>query len=247
MLLSRPDMVFFDYGGTLIDEGHFSEVDAMRTLLACADHPEDSDVQTLLALWRETSGIIDRRTHPDGVGLEIPLLPALNCILARAGLTTSLPPLELEIAFHRGNAVHKAMPGAGDCLARLRALGVRTAVISNLAVSGAALRVGIADCLPEHTFEFVMASADYVFCKPSPLLFDAAIRKAGVDPTRCWFCGNDPTADILGSARAGMFPILLDTRMEADFTADCLPESSGNRPFLRVKSWQTLNSLMQQL
>ena len=47
-----------------IDEGHFSEVDAMRTLLACADHPEDSDVQTLLALWRETNGIIDRRTHP---------------------------------------------------------------------------------------------------------------------------------------------------------------------------------------
>ncbi len=67
MLLFRPDMVFFDYGGTLIDEGHFSETDAMRTLLACADHPENSDVQTLLALWRETNGTIDRRTHPDGM------------------------------------------------------------------------------------------------------------------------------------------------------------------------------------
>lgn len=247
MNLFRPDMVFFDYGGTLIDEGHFCAADGLCALLACADHPEDSDVQTLLSFWQENSAIIDRRTHPDAISLEIPLQPMLRCVLARAGLTTSLAPVDIEMVFHRANAVHTAMPDAANGLALLREKNIRTSVVSNITLSGEALRQAIADCFPTHVFEFVITSADYVFCKPCPLLFEVALRTAKVNPSRCWFVGNSFSADICGAASVGLYPILLDINAPASYQSETLSNAFGETPFCRVNSWKTLNSMLLEL
>ena len=163
--------------------------------------------------------------------------------MARAGLKTSLSPLEIEIAFHRQNAFHKPMPFVSEMLSLLREKNVRTAVISNITLSGDALRLAISDCIPNHSFEFVITSADYVFCKPSPLLFDAALKKAGVAPERCWYCGNDFSADVVGAVSSGMFPVLLDLSSEAAISMDIFEKSE----FVRVNSWNALISLLQRL
>lgn len=247
MKLFRPDMVFFDYGGTLIDEGHYCAADGLQALLDCTEHPAELDCQALLSLWREDTSIIERRTHPDQIDLEIPLQPMLRCVLARAGCTTALSPVELEMVFHRANAVHTAMADAADGLAMLREKAIRTSVVSNITLSGEALRQAIADCLPAHSFEFVITSADYVFCKPCPLLFEVALRTARVDPARCWFVGNSFSADICGAASVGLYPILLDPDAPEAIRSYALPDSCGGTPFCRVNSWKALNSLISAL
>ena len=56
-----PEMIFFDYGGTLMDEGRFDEVAAARAILSCADNPRAASEETVLALWREARA--DRPPH----------------------------------------------------------------------------------------------------------------------------------------------------------------------------------------
>ena len=241
MNLNMPEMILFDYGGTLSEEGRFDDIAAARAILGCADNPQAASPDAVLALWREVSSLAARRTHPENIGLEIPLTPMLRCVMARAGLTTSLTPLEIEIAFHRQNAVHRPMPFVAELLELLRRKGIRTAVISNITLSGEALRLGIEDCLPNHRFEFVVTSADYVFCKPSPLLFEAAVRKAGLLPDRCWYCGNDFGADVTGALSAGLFPVFLDPSAETEIAMERFKDSD----FLRVKSWKSLASYLQ--
>lgn len=238
-----PEMIFFDYGGTLLDEGRFDEVAAARAILSCADNPRAASEETVLALWREANALIGRRTHADAIGLEIPLTPTLRGVMARAGLKTSLSPLEIEIAFHRQNAFHKPMPFVSEMLSVLREKNVRTAVISNITLSGDALWLAISDCIPNHSFEFVITSADYVFCKPSPLLFDAALKKAGEAPERCWYCGNDFNADVVGAVSSGMFPVFFDQSSKTESAMERFELGD----YLRVNSWRALAALIEQL
>jgi Predicted hydrolase (HAD superfamily) len=49
-----------------------------------------------------------------------------------------------------------------------------------------------------------------MFRKPSPLLFELALRKAGVDAQTVWHCGDNPRADIEGAASVGIYPVWYD-------------------------------------
>ena len=66
--------------------------------------------------------------------------------------------------------------------------------------------------LPEHAFEFVIASSDYGVRKPDPLIFRAALSKAGLSPEEVWFCGDQIDADVFGAQAAGIFPVWYEER-----------------------------------
>jgi len=46
-----------------------------------------------------------------------------------------------------------------------------------------------------------------MFRKPSPILFELALRKAELEAEDVWFCGDNVKADIEGSAVVGIFPV----------------------------------------
>ena len=99
------------------------------------------------------------------------------------------------------------MPGVAAMLAGLRERGVRTGVISNLGWTGEALEDRLRRLLPEHAFEFVIASSDYGVRKPGALIFQAALAKAGLAAEDVWFCGDQIDADVFGAQGAGIFPV----------------------------------------
>lgn len=84
---------------------------------------------------------------------------------------------------------------------------IRSGVISNIGWSGSALTERINRLLPKNKFEFIIASSDYMFRKPSPMIFELALKKAGLNASDVWFCGDNIKADIEGSAGVGIFPV----------------------------------------
>lgn len=89
----------------------------------------------------------------------------------------------------------------------IKGLGIRSGVISNIGWSGDALTERIDRLLPHNHFEFVIASSEYMFRKPEPMLFELALKKAELNAEEVWFCGDNVKADVEGSAAVGMFPV----------------------------------------
>lgn len=55
-----------------------------------------------------------------------------------------------------------------------------------------------------------MASSEYVIRKPDRMLFETALRKAGLPAEQAWYCGDSIRYDVLGAHRAGIYPVLYE-------------------------------------
>ncbi len=141
------------------------------------------------------------------------------------------------------------MPYADRMLDRLNENGIRTAVISNLAWSGEALTERLDRLLPNNKFEFVITSSDYMYRKPSRVLFDIALNKAGLAADKVWYCGNSITADIEGAHGAGIFPVLY----EGETPGDINPYSGQNDgikvdfEYLHIHDWRELIDVLEKI
>jgi len=108
---------------------------------------------------------------------------------------------------------------------------------SNRGFTGEALTRRFARLIPEHTFEFVIASSDYGVRKPDPLIFRAALSRAGLPAEDCWYCGNELRADVLGALGAGLLPVYYAP--PGAETADV--------PALCIRHWRELLLLLDSL
>lgn len=97
--------------------------------------------------------------------------------------------------------------GAARALARVRAAGLRAAVISNSNGTVAAIlaTLGLASAL-----DFVVDSAEVGVEKPDPAIFRLALERAGVAPAEAVYVGDLYSVDVRGARAAGVDAILLD-------------------------------------
>jgi HAD superfamily hydrolase (TIGR01509 family) len=97
----------------------------------------------------------------------------------------------------------RALPGARELLAELRAGGVTHAI----ATSGRRPEIDaslVALGVPDGTV--VVARGDVLHAKPEPDLFLACAERLGVEPTECYVIG-DAVWDLLAARRAGMLSV----------------------------------------
>ena len=103
------------------------------------------------------------------------------------------------------------IPGARELLETLRREGVRVAMVADgeaESFHNVYSRLGLLDC-----FEARIYSSDVGAEKPSPLMFEAAMRAMGLteeDKRRIVMVGNHVKKDILGANRFGLTSILID-------------------------------------
>ena len=127
-------------------------------------------------------------------------------------LEFSIPEYEVERVFWENTAPGAHMPNVRPMLAFLRENGIRTGVISNASWSGHAMTERITRFLPEHPFEFIIVSSEYLVRKPNPRLFELALRKADLPAEDVWCCGDSIIWDVEGAAGVGIFPVWYDDR-----------------------------------
>jgi FMN phosphatase YigB (HAD superfamily) len=205
-----PRAVFFDVGGTLLDTSAMLD-SAIYTALVLVDPART--IEEVRAAVASSGEAMPRRQPPFYEARA-------NADWWRAryravGAALGLEGEALE-RFHRtvteghfgGDALH-VVPDAPRSLARLHARGIPLGVISNWddTLESILEKKGLL-----RFFSVVVASTSFGRAKPDRRIFAHALARAAADapPEEAWHVGDDPEADALGAARAGLRAVLLD-------------------------------------
>lgn len=201
----RPKLILFDYGNTLMHEPDF---DALRGEHAIFNYIKSNPLGVTAEEAVEFAQKISADTlAARKLGVEPHEWQYLRLMYDYLQIEFTLPLHEIENIFWDNASPGALMPDALEMLISLKEENIRSAVISNIVFSGAALKRRIDAFLPGNQFEFIIASSEYLFRKPSPYLFELALRKARVSADETWFCGDNPRADVEGASSVGIYPI----------------------------------------
>lgn len=123
-----------------------------------------------------------------------------------AGVIAAMEP---EIAGRQAAARLWGRPveGARETLARLRAMGLRMAAVSN---SDGRAEQHLVDCGVREGLEFVVDSEIVGIEKPDPGIFAIALERLGLPAGRTLYVGDILSVDEAGSRAAGMHFTLID-------------------------------------
>ena len=160
---AKPEMVFFDVGGTLFRDGKCVPSDGFRALRLASEDPDITDDPALAALWDEYIAAVSGAVSDRGDALETPLSAVLRYAEMTAGLRVPLTMPEQEELFDRYNSSREVIEGVPELLETLKTLGIRYAVISNNMMSGDGLELSIRRWIPCAEPEFCLTSADLLF------------------------------------------------------------------------------------
>lgn len=199
--------VLFDYGLTLVTfafprAGLMQVLEHVRPWLG-KDSP---DAETLM---RDVVEVIESELPTYGED-EIDYMDLYDRTWRRAGLDVPRETLYriLDLEQQCWDQAMHVVPGAFEALDRLRARGLRTAVVSNapfppefmhrqVRLGGIAERV-----------DAVVFSSEVGRRKPAPELYLAALDLLGVGPTEALFVGDRWLEDYEGPRRLGMHAVL---------------------------------------
>lgn len=242
MQLTKPKMILFDYGQTLLLEDKFDGTKGTRAVLdTCVSNPQNitaEEIQALADTLNEEMG----RYHPEARHrplLEIHNHPFQNYLYEYFNIKVMVSPLEMETVFWNAAAPAKLTAGISELLDFLNKNGIRTGVISNISMSGGVLANRINHFLPRNQFSFIIASSEYVFRKPSPHIFQVALKKAQLPPSGVWHCGDNIQCDIEGASKCGITPVW--------YTGTTAKKGqTPGVPFLEIKAWAELIELLEK-
>ena len=243
--MKKPEMILFDYGGTLLREPGWDMLRGERALFAhVAENPHGFTPEQLCAWERayylSLQGVRDLGAEPTEIQM-------LRLKYELHGIRLDIPYEEAELIFwdHIAPMTEECLcPNIREALRYLRKAGIRTGVVSNIGWTGNALRRRIGTLLPDHPFEFILASSDYGLRKPDSRLFRVALEKAGLPAEKVWFCGDTRDTDVEGACAAGMTALYYRGNAEGGTGEPPAPEDgSGAAPVIR--DWTELVSLLE--
>ncbi len=244
--MQKPEMILFDYGFTLLYE---PGADFLRGEEAVFPYIDRNPLgKTPKELCEAGLAIFRQMKECRHMGFEISEQQMMRSKYDTFGITFIIPPEQVEEILWEHVSQGACMPGIRELLALLEKQGIRSGVISNLGWSGATLQRRIDRLLPENRFEFVLASSEYAFRKPHPMMFRIALQKAGLSPDQVWFCGDSVAADILGAQEAGIFPVLYEGTAENGEQSPYLERNRQVRAegeYLHIHHWQELMEIIK--
>lgn len=234
-----PEMILFDYGQTLIAEQKFDGIKGTEAVLQYAVknkyHLSAKQIQEKASeINRELGRFTPEKAHLQQT--EVPNAMFNPYLYESLGIEIALGSTEMDTLFW--NAASPGVPTKGieDFLDYLKSKHIRTGVISNISYDPSVVAERINRLLPENSFEFIMASSNYLFRKPNRRIFDLALEKADLKPEEVWYIGDQYECDVKGALNAGLFPVWYIGAMFLPYTED--------KNILTVASW---NELRQQM
>lgn len=240
--MRKPEMILFDYGHTLIYEREFDCICGTKAVMEHGvKNRDDLTVEVINKRSTEIFEDIGRTVRSQGMEIHNHMFQRL--LYESLGIELSLTPSECEQIFWDNASPGKAMPYAEDMLDYLESQSIRTGVISNIAFSGEALKERLDKLLPNNHFEFVIASSEYVYRKPNPLIFEVALQKAFLRSDEVWFCGDNIQADILGAHNAGIFPVWYESNLVCSYKQK--EQTKPSCDHLHIMSWLELIQILK--
>jgi putative hydrolase of the HAD superfamily len=236
-------MIIFDYGHTLCHEAGF---DGVRGTKAILNHVV-TNRNNLTA--EEINSFIDSLFNGIALDARKQGIEIHNRFLEKFAyeylqIAFDLPQEQIEKIFWDNAAPGGAMPDIDKVLAYLKEHGIRSGVISNISFGGGNLTDRINRILPGNNFEFIIASSEYMYRKPNKMIFELALRKAGLSAGEVWYCGDSPEYDIAGAVNAGIFPVWYHSRLERGYGDDNIGVRPGDE-HLYIREWLELIEVLE--
>jgi HAD superfamily hydrolase (TIGR01549 family) len=209
-LVDAVDLLSLDAGNTVVFLDH------ARLARVCEGHGFFTTAHALVHAEgeakraHERGALIDFAWAQDAIPAARGWAATVGTILAAAGLACDRVSSMLEAlwAEHCARNFWSVVPdGLVDALGRVRALGVRVAVVSN---SEGMLRqlfdaLGILEVI-----DLVVDSGIIGIEKPDPRIFRFALDRLGVAPSRALHLGDNFATDVLGARAAAIRVALID-------------------------------------
>ncbi len=189
---NRPEAILFDAGGTLI----LQDPEEMGRRLDTVIDP----ARAHRAHYEAMAEYSDRRL----AGQEVDWDWWMERYFTILGVVD--PHLAGEKTDHGYGLWNHALEGVGKAVEQLRDSGVRVAVVSNSdgSVRGSLGTAGLLDL-----FEFVIDSHEVGVSKPNPRIFQAALDRMDLEPSKAWYVGDSVFHDVNGARAAGLSRALL--------------------------------------
>ena len=241
----RPKMILFDYGDTLLGEPGFDLLRGQEALFQYVTGNKNN--LTAKQVCDFSQGLYEKLGVVRELGLELHQRQFQRFLYEYLEIELSVSPAEAERIFWYDTAPGAVMPDADKMMDYINAHGIRSGVISNIGWSGEALTERINRLLPQNRFEFVIASSDYMFRKPSPMLFELALKKAGLSAGEVWFCGDNVEWDVEGAAASGIFPVWYDNETLTDSRRVRDGAPVPRCAHLHIHEWNELIELLKDL
>lgn len=204
--MSKPKMIIFDAGRTLLD---YASIDTLKGVKAFMPYITSNPLHlTAEEIDQRTNEVFELFEASRKQLFEVPECTILSLVYDLLQLEFSIGIKEIERIIWNSDSVKVPTPHAKETLDELNRMGIKTAVISNLDFTGDLLRDTLNDLFPDNRFQFVIASSDYGIRKPNHYIFDAGITKSEKDASDIWYVGDKIPVDVNGSSNVGMTPVL---------------------------------------
>ena len=203
--MQKPKMIIFDYGHTLLCEPDLDFVRGEEALFKYVTSNKNN--LTPKQVCDFSTKLFEDIGITRDLDLELHQWQFQKFLYEYMQLEFSISIPEIEKIFWDNASPGALMPNVEEMLNYIYTKGIRSAVISNIGWSGSALTERINRLLSQNKFEFIIASSEYMFRKPSSMIYELALRKAGLDAGDVWYCGDSIMNDVDGSAKAGIFPV----------------------------------------
>lgn len=239
-MVKRPKMILFDYGQTLVDQARFDGVKGSEEVLKyAAENKYNLSAEQLQAKANEINRELGR-FDPENrhkFQIEVPNHMFTAYLYRSLGIRLDLSSEETDAVFWDAAAPGKPTEGIEEFLKYLRETRIRSGVISNISFAGSVVKKRIGDLLPDHNFEFIIASSEYLFRKPNRRIFELALEMAELDPKDVWYIGDDYECDVVGARNAGIYPIRYIGAMDMAY--------EKKADVMEIRSWAELKEFIE--
>jgi putative hydrolase of the HAD superfamily len=258
--MSGPiEAVLFDYGHTLIyfdDRPHSALLGAYENVNRLLADTLEREVPAAQVMIERVSQAVDaeiQRDYAAGREEEVEIAAIYDAALRGIGLELEPALIERVMELEQEgwlNSVHVG-PDVVSTLEELQRRGLRLGVVSNAAYLPRLMRAQLAALGLAKYFSGVIFSSEIGVRKPHPAIYQDALAKLGVEPSRTVFVGDRVREDVQGPKSLGMRAVLTrEWRQEddpgvADFVIQRLGELPAvlNRLAARSQAADTYNEV----
>jgi putative hydrolase of the HAD superfamily len=258
--MSGPiEAVLFDYGHTLIyfdERPHSALLGAYENVNRLLADTLEREVPAAQVMIERVSQAVDaeiQRDYAAGREEEVEIAAIYDAALRGIGLELEPALIERVMELEQEgwlNSVHVG-PDVVSTLEELQRRGLRLGVVSNAAYLPRLMRAQLAALGLAKYFSGVIFSSEIGVRKPHPAIYQDALAKLGVEPSRTVFVGDRVREDVQGPKSLGMRAVLTrEWRQEddpgvADFVIQRLDELPAvlNRLGARSQAADTYNEV----
>lgn len=218
MIRTKPEMIIFDYGNTLVEEDAIFEVSTFDKIYqSIYENPQNITKDQVYKSFRDLEARVSKDYHDRN--LEFRYEDVFRYLFSDLALKSRMDYETISEVYFDSYAPARPMDTAGELLDYLDENNIRYGVISNLSYSSAILKRRLAR-LFERDFEFVLTTCEWMYKKPHGHIFNIGQKMANLPKEKIWYLGDNPLNDVKGAMDAGLIPVYFDTDTQNHFIKD---------------------------